>query len=123
MLGLRSNSPAPLFPLSAHGMITIHIPPRLLCGVYFLFTDHHLTYIGQSRNVLRRLGQHAESGLVHDEVHVIEAEQQHLTGLESYYISTLAPPGNSQSHPMFPKYRLLAQEYGFYHLPDGYDVR
>lgn len=116
------NLPAPHLPHTTHGMITINIPPRQICGVYFLFLDRHLTYIGQSINVLRRLGQHAKAGLSFSEAHIIEAVDRHLVGLEIYYITTLSPPGNTLIREYYPKYKILAEEYGLYHLPDGYDA-
>jgi hypothetical protein len=71
---------------------------------------------------LRRLGQHAKAGLSFSEAHIIEAVDRHLVGLEIYYITTLSPPGNTLIREYYPKYKILAEEYGLYHLPDGYDA-
>lgn len=91
--------------------------------MYFLFLRRHLTYIGRSVHVVRRLSQHTDSGNTYDEAHILEAHEDHCDGLESYYLHVLTPPRNvTKKHHASRCHEILAEEYGLYHLPDGYAV-
>lgn len=61
-------------------------------GVYFLCQAGRLVYVGQSRNVARRLAGHHEKG--YDRAVMIELPIAELTATEAYLIKMLRPPLN-----------------------------
>lgn len=68
-----------------------------LCGVYFLFLQKQVVYVGQSINIFRRLGQHAEKGAIQfDAVSWIECGREELGRLERAYIHLFNPPLNKK---------------------------
>lgn len=64
-----------------------------LCGVYFLFKQGELVYIGQSRNLIRRLdGHHAEKGRdFFDSLSFLPVAPELLDIVESWYCLTFKP--------------------------------
>jgi hypothetical protein len=76
-------------------------------GVYFLFTNDALAYVGQSRQIATRLARHAyPDGPDWDRTHWIThfaalwAPVDFLDDVEGYYIHSLRPPRNRQYRPL-----------------------
>lgn len=67
------------------------------CGVYFLFQQDTLSYVGSSANVRNRIGDHRCKGRAFDRFAAVKARPDILTALEAIYISVLSPPGNRRS--------------------------
>jgi len=104
-------------------MIHLVLRANQIAGVYFLFLRRHLVYIGQSSCCLRRLGQHRDRGMVFDEVIIIEGASWDISDVETYYVTMLKPPRNNYKKKMaYPKLQELAELYGLFHLPKGYEV-
>jgi hypothetical protein len=68
-------------------------PAALVCGVYFLFRNAELVYIGQSNNVFQRVGNHCKS-IDFDSFSCIEIEAARLDHAEKVFISHFRPPLN-----------------------------
>ena len=64
---------------------------RGIVGVYFLIRDSELVYIGQSKNVYRRVASHS---IKHDKFWYVECKAQDLDEIESAYIHIYKPPLN-----------------------------
>lgn len=60
------------------------------CGVYFLMNGPDVVYVGQSVNVVRRLGDHLENKDF-DSVRVIPCKPSDLDNLEGFFIRFLRP--------------------------------
>jgi len=104
-------------------MIHLVLRANQIAGVYFLFLRRHLVYIGQSICCLRRLGQHRDRGMIFDEAIIIEAHSRDIIDLESYYVTMLKPPRNNYKKKMaYPRLQELAENYGLFFLPRGYEV-
>ena len=69
-----------------------------IIGVYFLFDCGKLVYVGQSTNVLKRIGDHIKSVKVFDSHAVIECLEETLLDLESAYIMEYKPYYNVMSN-------------------------
>lgn len=67
------------------------------CGIYFLFSNNELVYVGQSTNIYSRLGNHNKD---FDEIAAIEVPQQHLKAIEYGLIAAFDPKlnGNCNGH-------------------------
>lgn len=63
-------------------------------GVYILFSGDMVTYVGQSKNVIKRITSHADKGRRFDSYHVIPCLPCDLDEIERHYIDMLAPPEN-----------------------------
>lgn len=70
-------------------------PPPVICGVYFLFRAGYLTYVGQSRNVHRRLSDHREVREFEDALFVV-VDADKLDVVEYSAIARFNPPENSK---------------------------
>lgn len=66
------------------------IPIPLTCGIYFLVRDGVVVYVGQSKNVHRRINDH-KSGKEFDRINVIECLEKDLDQLEALYIKKFRP--------------------------------
>ena len=66
-------------------------------GVYFLMRGGHLLYVGQSKNVGKRMAGHASKEP--DEVWTLEVAERHLLDAESNFIAILCPPLNRLVDP------------------------
>ncbi|MCS6285207.1 MAG: GIY-YIG nuclease family protein [Nitrospira sp.] len=62
--------------------------------VYFLVLKQEIVYVGQSRNLLSRLGQHREDGKCWDRVLYLPVPADRLLEVESLWIKTLQPALN-----------------------------
>ncbi len=70
------------------------------CGVYFLIRAGTIVYVGRSRNVPRRIEQHAQRAKVQfDAYHMIACSHAQSVILERAYIEALDPIGNKASDP------------------------
>ena len=64
-------------------------------GVYFLFRDNSVVYVGQSTHVPRRIAQHIRAGRMQfDRVSVLPTETKNLLRVEADYIRELTPEYN-----------------------------
>lgn len=61
------------------------------CGIYFLFLNMELVYIGKSANIYTRLGGHHKD---FDRVAVIEVAEKDLGAVEYALIGTFKPKHN-----------------------------
>lgn len=66
-------------------------------GIYILFSGEMVTYVGQSRNVIKRITSHAEKGRAFDSYYVIPCLPDDLDAMERRYIEMLDPPENKTS--------------------------
>lgn len=70
---------------------------ELIPGVYFLFNENELVYIGESEDIHRRVGQH-RTDKEYDSYTFIEQRDPHLRlRLEKAYIEKFRPEYNKQS--------------------------
>jgi hypothetical protein len=65
-------------------------------GVYFLYSDQRLLYVGESLSIRRRLGHHEHRGKF-DSFGWLNCSSGQRKRLESFYIGVLDPPLNHQS--------------------------
>jgi len=65
-------------------------------GIYFLICEGDIVYVGQSKDVLARLGQHATAGVRFDDYRFIECDPIALDALEFHYIKRFAPKFNHE---------------------------
>lgn len=68
------------------------VPPG--CGVYILFQDGAITYIGRSTRLKTRIGVHRRSGRVFDSVKIIACDEVTSIWLEPELIRILSPRDN-----------------------------
>ena len=81
---------------SAAEILESAFPLDLLSGVYFLVRDQVICYVGQTTNILARLGRHKRDGRNFDSFAFIPCQPAQLDELESIYIAMLMPDGNAQ---------------------------
>ncbi|MBB5509543.1 GIY-YIG nuclease family protein [Paraburkholderia atlantica] len=81
-------------PLSPEQIIAAAIPTSVICGVYFLIRGERIVYVGQSKNVLRRIARHMDDGREFDRFSVSPCNEHELDGLERTYITALYPDEN-----------------------------
>ena len=82
--GLRQST------MSPDSVIDMKIP-----GVYFLFKNNDLVYVGQSTHVPTRIASHVREGrLEFDKVSFIRVPPERLLEVEAYYIDLLWPEEN-----------------------------
>lgn len=71
----------------------------ICCGVYFLWRDDELLYVGQSILVGERLNQHERAGQIPFTHHTcLRVNYDQLDTVEYDYIEHLTPPYNKQIH-------------------------
>jgi excinuclease UvrABC nuclease subunit len=72
----------------------VELPFKVYCGVYFLYDNNELVYIGVSQDIAVRLASHRHTKEF-NQVKIIE-EQDHLKALkiESYFIYKYKPKYN-----------------------------
>ncbi len=77
--------------------------------VYFLVRDREITYVGQTRNLLSRLGQHRDDGKCWDRVLFLPVPADRLLEVELSWIKTLQPAlnqvGRKTALPTAPRRR------------------
>lgn len=71
-------------------------PLHIRCGVYFLFENDALVYIGCSINVASRIGSHADGrkGYKPDSFFFLPCARKKMARLERKYIEKYSPPFN-----------------------------
>lgn len=72
---------------------TIKIPAKR-AGVYHLVRDGRVLYVGQSRNLLSRIGCHEWQNF--DEARLFHCNESELHDLEELHIARLQPPLNRE---------------------------
>lgn len=71
----------------------------VLTGVYFLFCESEVVYVGKSTNIVKRVHQHYSDGKVFDRFAYIEFEERFLDYEERKYIKMYSPKYNiSHNH-------------------------
>lgn len=63
-------------------------------GIYLLFNDDVVSYVGQSRNVMKRIAGHASNGRAFTSYYVIPCHTDDLDTKERHFITLLNPPEN-----------------------------
>lgn len=66
----------------------------VLCGVYFLIDGEEVTYIGQSKNIIARVGQHMAAGKRFTEFTYIKCSPENLNLYERRLILLYKPRDN-----------------------------
>jgi hypothetical protein len=68
-------------------------------GIYFLFLGRELQYVGQSKSLMSRIGQHMyEERIAFDSVSWLSCDVGELNRLESAHIRILRPAMNQRGH-------------------------
>lgn len=80
--------------VSSEEIMRCRINNHSIPGIYILFDGDLVTYIGQSRNVHKRITGHSGNGRKFTSYYVIPCMEQDLDRLEQYYIDLLTPPDN-----------------------------
>lgn len=70
------------------------MPLMIKSGVYLLFLENKIVYVGQSKCPAARIGQHVQNGRKFDSAAAIECPTELLSDLESHYIVKYIPEGN-----------------------------
>lgn len=83
--------------------------PDYVGGIYFLVCNNKIVYVGQSKNISHRIGEHVDSGRKFNKVAWFEAPALFLTDIEMYYIERINPEWNVRRLPSiaFPKFLQL----------------
>jgi hypothetical protein len=89
--------------LSRSELIALAIPYKRICGVYFLFRDEEIVYVGQSADVHRRLMAH-RNRIKFDAVAIVPCDEDTLCIAEAYYIAGLRPAHNLVINMLPPQY-------------------
>lgn len=76
--------------LGESDIIEMSVTAPLLCGIYFLLYRGRVVYVGQSTNILTRLGKHARDKQF-DAFSYIQFPQDQLTKQEKRYIKKFYP--------------------------------
>lgn len=98
------------------------IKPTDLCGVYFLIKGTSVVYVGQSKNILRRVAQHPDKNF--DRFAWVLCDSNDLDRLEAEYIAMLGPKLNTlRPKAVLQKTRLLTTFSDRYGPPDGNDTK
>jgi len=85
--------------------------PRPVSGIYFLILGEQIVYVGQSINILQRVGMHAATKEF-DRYYYFECAQEHLDSLEAYCIHKFCPTQNI-SRPDVRRFKGLRRLKGF----------
>jgi excinuclease UvrABC nuclease subunit len=70
-------------------------PREVRTGIYFLCKERRVIYVGQSRNILSRIDQHAESKDF-DSVLIMHTPPDLLDEVEQYWIERIKPKLNGE---------------------------
>lgn len=81
--------------LSSEAIVDSSVPFKKLCGVYFIISEGQIIYIGQSVDILSRIGLH-ENHWKFDAYSIVECAKENLDLLESLYIHLFNPPLNGK---------------------------
>ena len=83
--------------------------PAKLMGIYFLYDGDKLVYIGQSKSILARIGQHMNTEKPFDSYALIECDEEDLDSMEAQYIRHYQPPLNvvgANTGPVPPSWKI-----------------
>jgi hypothetical protein len=84
-----------------YGSIEVDYKPRL-SGVYFLLQGNHVVYVGQAKNVKKRLAMHkADPDRVFDSYAFLPCDEKDLDTLEALYIMHLRPKQNKRQPSLY----------------------
>lgn len=73
---------------------------NIICGIYMLFFEGQIVYIGQSINIFSRVSRHTQEGKKRfDKFSFFKCERQFLDGIESELIHRYSPKYNSTIIP------------------------
>lgn len=89
-------------------LVQLYVPPARLwmrrkrdlskaptwAGVYFLYSNDALVYVGSSSSIRRRVRGHVSGGRVFDQFACVKAPGHMVVPLETVYIAMLRPPQN-----------------------------
>lgn len=75
------------------GLKVLRFDSHRKCGIYFLMRDGKVTYVGSSKNIYSRVGDHSQSKRF-DYVRWIKVKEKKLYGVERDWILSLKPPLN-----------------------------
>ena len=82
-----------------------HRTPLMNCsGIYFLFNGLEVVYVGQSKNVITRLANHAKNGRKFTHYFSIPCPEDELDKTEQYYIERFCPEQNKTPRFRNPKW-------------------
>lgn len=79
-------------------LATASLPLRAMRGIYFLVANGEIVYVGQSVNVVVRVGQHV-ARFSFDSVAIAEIPAGSMAEIERSYIRAFLPRHNLQDHP------------------------
>ena len=109
--GLRQST------MSPESVIDMKIP-----GVYFLFKNNNLVYVGQSTHVPTRIASHVREGrLKFDRVSFIRVPPERLLEVEAYYIDLLWPEENQTGERAEIRKRIEEAELNLVGENEGFD--
>ena len=78
---------------------------EIITGVYFLIRDLKVVYVGQSVDVIARVGSHRTNRVKQfDEYYFIRCPEEYMNILEAHFIAKLSPAYNT-STPKNPVYK------------------
>ena len=69
-------------------------PVAKRCGIYFLIDAGEIVYIGQSTNILDRVGSHFSEGKTFDRYYAVDVPKRYLNEVESFLIHRFKPRDN-----------------------------
>jgi hypothetical protein len=87
-----------------------YLAPKHICGIYFLFKEGNLQYVGKSVNIAQRIGTHTITKDF-DSYAYIEVPEKQLDLKEKELISLFRPPLNIVTPEAKPTKCLLTDEY------------
>lgn len=80
-----------VIPYKHDDILAAAIPTRMPSGVYFLIDGREVVYVGQSQDILSRIGTHRKQGRLFDRFAYIECAPEKMDDLEGHYIAAFAP--------------------------------
>jgi len=75
------------------------LPYEIESGIYFLILNDEVIYVGQSVNVLDRIGKHRREGRFFDSFNYLPCPKELMNELEESYILAFMPKMNSSFTP------------------------
>jgi hypothetical protein len=94
-------------PMPSAGAGEIHNFPNC-SGVYFLYQENRLLYVGESVSLRKRLAHHEHRGRF-DSVGWLNCDPAQRKRLEAFYIGVLNPPLNHQSTALVTTTRVASR--------------
>ncbi|MBY0474234.1 MAG: DUF4224 domain-containing protein [Nitrosomonas sp.] len=72
-------------------------PVKPLCGIYFLLCGSEIVYVGQSINLVERIGNHLRNDeMLFDSYYYLEVKRENMLLMERKYIEKLFPRMNKK---------------------------